>query len=354
MFIFSSIIRIIEKILFWVSGVDQSEIFSFGVIGSPQNYFLKKIIKKYQIDLIHLHWGGVGYFPLKSIKGLNQKFLVTTHDYHYLTGGCHIPMDCEQYLNDCINCPLVTSSFIKEIVRKNRVENKKLANLENVKIIAPSTYTKALVEKMQGEKIAFVPNTFGRAYSGDEHDIDELILKYRNYKDIHSASNTLIAVGVNGSERNNKGQDILSKVIDNLCKQGRGLILITIGEWFQYSDKLIEHINLSQVSTLALKDLYAISDLCLVPSRYETFSQVTLESIMCCTPVVAFDLSGPRDILGEAYPLLAKSFDAGDFINIVANNLNYKKDNLDLLRKKALEASSKYAPNKAASLTSKI
>jgi glycosyltransferase involved in cell wall biosynthesis len=46
-----------------------------------------------------------------------------------------------------------------------------------------------------------------------------------------------------------------------------------------------------------LAELYSSFDLTLVPSRYETFHQTTLESIACGTPVVAFDNSGPADIL---------------------------------------------------------
>jgi glycosyltransferase involved in cell wall biosynthesis len=354
MFIFASIMRVLEKILFRLSGVDKSEIFSFGLVGRPQNYFLKKIIKKYGINLIHLHWGGVGFFPLKSIRGINEKILLTTHDYHYLTGGCHIPMDCDRHLTGCVNCPLVGSEILREIVHRNRVQNKQLGNLDHVKIISPSAYTSEVVKNMQGKKVFEVPNTFGNLYSTASHDVDEMIEKYTFHASKDKAVKTLLAIGVNKSKRNNKGQDILSRVIDELCDQGKRISLITVGEDYQYSNKLVDHIKVTSASTMALKELYAISDLCLVPSRYETFSQVTLESVMCCTPVVAFDLTGPKDILGESYPLLVRSFEINDFISTVANNLEFKKDNLNLLRNKALEASLKFSPSQVTSLMSRI
>lgn len=354
MLIFSSIMRILEKILFKISKIDISEVFSFGLIGGPQNYFLKRIIKRYQIDLIHLHWGGVGYFPLKSIQGIEQKILITTHDYHYLTGGCHIPMECDRYLTECIDCPLTSSKALKEIVHRNRVQNKKLANLDQIKIIAPSTYARDLVKSMQEKEIITIPNTFGKQYSKARHDVDEMIQKYSSYTSKDGAVKTLLAVGVNKSKRNNKGQDILTAVINELCNQGKEINLITVGENYHYCNKLLNHTNISNTNTTVLMDLYAISDLCLVPSRYETFSQVTLESVLCCTPVVAFDLTGPKDILGEAYPLLVKSFELEDYIYTVVNNLNFKRNNLDFLRNIASEASLKYAPSKVASLISEI
>lgn len=354
MFIFASLLRILEKILFKISNIDKSEVFSFGLISGPQNYLLKVIIKRYQINLIHLHWGGVGYFPLKSIRGVDHKILITTHDYHYLTGGCHIPMDCDRYLSDCIDCPLTTSKTIKEIVHRNRLQNRKLANLDQIKIIAPSVYTRELVKNMQGKDVITIPNTFGKQYSNVVHDIDEMIQKYSAYTSKVGDVKTLLAVGVNKSKRNNKGQDILTSVINELCNQGEKINLITVGEYYQYSDKLFQHTNRTNATTADLKELYAISDLCLVPSRYETFSQVTLESVLCCTPVVAFDLTGPKDILGEGYPLLVKSFEIEGYICAVSSNLDFKKNNLEFLRNTAVEVSLKYAPSKVASLISKI
>jgi glycosyltransferase involved in cell wall biosynthesis len=43
--------------------------------------------------------------------------------------------------------------------------------------------------------------------------------------------------------------------------------------------------------------LYSAADVMVVPSRYEGFGQTVSEALACATPVVAFDATGPKDIV---------------------------------------------------------
>jgi glycosyltransferase involved in cell wall biosynthesis len=98
-----------------------------------------------------------------------------------------------------------------------------------------------------------------------------------------------------------------------------------------------------------MKELYTIADLCIVPSRYETFSQVTLESIQFGTPVVAFDLTGPKDIIQDGVSgFLVPSFNIDQFCNKVIESMNYKMLNEDILTEAALNTSDKFSPSKIA------
>ena len=49
-----------------------------------------------------------------------------------------------------------------------------------------------------------------------------------------------------------------------------------------------------------LSRLYAASDVFVFPSRTDTFGLVLLEALACGTPVAAFPVQGPLDVLGEA------------------------------------------------------
>ena len=51
----------------------------------------------------------------------------------------------------------------------------------------------------------------------------------------------------------------------------------------------------------ALSAAYAGSDVFVFPSRTDTFGLVVLESLACGTPVAAFDVTGPRDVLAGAH-----------------------------------------------------
>ena len=52
----------------------------------------------------------------------------------------------------------------------------------------------------------------------------------------------------------------------------------------------------------ALARAYAGADVFVFPSVTDTFGLVLLESLACGTPVAAFPVTGPRDVLGPAAP----------------------------------------------------
>lgn len=57
---------------------------------------------------------------------------------------------------------------------------------------------------------------------------------------------------------------------------------------------------------------YRAADVTLLPSTGENMSYVALESMTCRTPVVAFEVEGPRELLGDGERgLLAPRFDSG-------------------------------------------
>jgi glycosyltransferase involved in cell wall biosynthesis len=48
-----------------------------------------------------------------------------------------------------------------------------------------------------------------------------------------------------------------------------------------------------------LAQVYATADVFVMPSRSETFGLVMLEAMACGTPVVAFPVDGPLEVLGD-------------------------------------------------------
>jgi len=65
--------------------------------------------------------------------------------------------------------------------------------------------------------------------------------------------------------------------------------------------------------------LYSAADAMVVPSRYEGFGQTVSESLACGTPVVAFDATGPSDIVDHRETgWLATPYEVEDFARGVA------------------------------------
>jgi glycosyltransferase involved in cell wall biosynthesis len=71
--------------------------------------------------------------------------------------------------------------------------------------------------------------------------------------------------------------------------------------------------NLGFVDESVLRRLYSDADVVVVPSRQEAFGQTASEALACGTPVVAFNSTGPKEIVSHKETgYLAEPFDPAD------------------------------------------
>lgn len=135
----------------------------FGVMSlSSINGLSTKQIRKINPDVIHIH----NWFNLLSIRQmikLSAEFpiVITMHDERLLTGGCHNHLDCQDFLNNCKECP-ATRLPLSRIVRKRKVETIKLLHSQKIRIISPSQWLKTeVVNSSQGKsQPRVIPNPF--------------------------------------------------------------------------------------------------------------------------------------------------------------------------------------------------
>ena len=136
----------------------------------------------------------------------------------------------------------------------------------------------------------------------------------RNHFSINPDAKIVMFGGISAKNDYNKGYDLLMNCLSLLNIDN--LELVIFGERNTKQMLINGHITtnvgfLTNETDLAM--LYSAADIVIVPSRQESFSQVCLESISCGTPVVAFDYSGPRDIiLHKKNGYLAKPYDVED------------------------------------------
>ena len=335
----------IEIVLFSFLKIAKDEIFSFGITGLPQRLLVGRVLKAKKIDIIHLHWGGYSFFPLSAAFNLPVPLVATAHDYNLFTGGCHIPMACDNFKEACNICPLTSSKMAQSYIRHIKSKNSRALEKIRPTITAPSRYTNMRIrEVFPFLNTTVVGNTLGDLY--DDQTTDCVVSKglYKQARPTISDVPTLITVGTVKSARQNKGQDVLEYVLANLYKCGIEFNYISIGRYDEYKG-IAKRTHFDTVTPQDLKKLYAVSDLCLVPSRYETFSQVSLESILCGTPVIAFDNSGPNDIVAHGKTgFLVSAFDQFDFFQTTSQNLNFKFNNLDSIFCHAEVTAHKYSP----------
>lgn len=352
-FLLSFVSRVIYKIIKIFSNIEKDEVFSFEIFDFYNPFFVKKLVKQYNIDVIHFHWCGAGFFSLQSINNLKDyKIVITFHDYHLATGGCHIPMGCKEFAS-CERCPLLPkdkflTSFFRQLIRNRKKLFYELIKNKNVRFISPSYYThNFLSNQIQEKKLFLLANTIGDRY----FDISLEYLK-DNFMSKISDNSNLLFIGVKKSTRDNKGYLLMSKLVETSIKEHWPVHINFVACDTPEVIKSAQFRNYSTydyLDDISLIQLYSSVDVCVLPSKYETFSQVCLESIACCTPVVAFDRTGPYNILSKEFPFfLVPSFDEKLFITKIFDLLFYKRANFLLIFEKKEKICKKYAPSSIA------
>ena len=298
-----------------------------------------------KFDLIHLHWIGHGFISSDFLlKVKSEKIVLTLHDYYFITGGCHIPGECLNYKNSCISCP-AKGGFL-DFPFNNFRQKDNLYSTKKIYATAPSkTMENKINESYLGnlfQEVLVVPNPIDvSVYKPLSIDFNAESLFNglpENKKIILFVSNNLIDY--------NKGFDLLLaalKRIENLDS----ICLLTVGSnYSQISEELnFLHHHLGEIkSTIEMIKIYNLAYITVVPSRFESFSQVTLEAMACGSPVIAFDSSGPSEIItNNVNGYLVESFSIEHYsekIDSVISDENLR----DLLSKNArIRAVEKYS-----------
>jgi glycosyltransferase involved in cell wall biosynthesis len=281
-------------------------------------------------DIVHLHW--VSYvFGFKSFFRKNTKPIVwTQHDMNAFTGGCHHADDCELYQSDCDKCPQLNTPFTG--LAKKYLKNKReaLKNISGIHIVSPSGWMGDCVSKSALLKDCFqriIPNgldlnVFGNSDKSEARQIlglpekDPIIL--------------FVADSV-GNKR--KGMDVLSKALKILGKNYQ-IALCTVGKKMQFdnSGNIYQFGFVADEKKMAL--LYSAADVTVVPSKIESFGQVSAESMACGTGAVAFGIGGSLDVIDHKLNgYLAEAYDPQD----LAEGIMYALENRKILGDEAVK-----------------
>jgi len=278
-------------------------------------------------DIIHLHWINNGTINIKKIGKIDKPVFWTIRDMWSFTGGCHYAFDCLKYTEGCNKCPLVTKNSWINITNCNNKLKSRIYKSVNLRLVSLSNWIRECAKQsnlLNSIENKVIPNPVDTTHF---YPVDKFTA--RHILNLPEKSKIILV----GSVKNDryKGWKEFESSLDKVSKD---TMIVTFGKEIKLasrSDKLIKNMGYL-FDEVSLRLLYSSADVFVAPSIQEAFGKTVTESLACGTPVVAFNNSGPKDIIDHLENgYLANIEDPND----LANGINYilSKDNNIFLNK---------------------
>ncbi|WP_302148538.1 glycosyltransferase [uncultured Desulfovibrio sp.] len=263
---------------------------------------LATAIENLHPDIIHLHWIAGNFISptvLQKISKLSIPTVWTLHDTWAFTGGCHYFGDCHKWQTQCNACPNLGHHFPLDIVKMQWGMKKKSYKKLQPTIIGLSHQFTHDIKKsslLHEYPIATLPNTIDtKIFRPIKKSITKAILGLSPHK-------KYILFGACAAANDpRKGYDLLSQALQILSAQNHDSVSCLVFGASHANTPPAHQLpvtflgELHDEITLALA--YSAADVFVCPSREESFSNTTLESLACGTPVVGFAVGGIPDMI---------------------------------------------------------
>lgn len=287
---------------------------------------LARAVKALRPDVVHLHWIGGGFMPIKALTGLNTPLVWTLRDMWAFTGGCHYTAGCTGYQTSCGRCPQLNSTRENDLSRMVwRKKSKAWADLD-LWLVPVSNWLAECAKRsslfadvpvqvipngVDSRRFRPVPPAEARAAWGLSPEKRYILFG---------------AIGALSDERKGFGQLVEATNVLAASRRPTRTELLVFGDIapdmsppMGVKTHFLGHID----DDAQLARLYAGADVMVAPSLQEAFGKTIVESMSCGTPVVAFNSGGPQDIVSHRENgYLARPFEAAD----LAKGINWCLD----------------------------
>ena len=294
----------------------ENSIFSTGTRG----FDICKFEAYQSADVVHLHWINNGMIDMKLLKKIDKPIVWTMRDMWPMTGGCHYAMDCTKFETGCGRCPQLKSNRGFDLSRyvlkrKKRYVSKNIRPVTISRWLADCAKRSALFGQFEIRVIHNCVDT--QEFFPIERQIAREALGLPKNKKI-------ILAGANDPGQKYKGFRKLQQAVGHLDKAA---LFIFFGK---LDRRKVDALNIDYHSlgfihdSISLRFVYSAADVFVAPSIQEAFGKTLIEAMACGTPVVAFDATGPRDIINHKKDgYLARPFEPED----LANGINWVLEN---------------------------
>lgn len=273
---------------------------------------------------IMVHWVS-GYANAKYVRILQEmtgaKVYYWMIDEACLAGGCHYPWDCEGYKTGCNDCPMTNSRIIKSTIRNN-FQHKLRYIPKDAEVVLPTEMDRIRLEQSKiwkGHKWHKLLEIVNEDLFCPVDDMDAIKKEFNIPTD-----KRILLFGSSHLDEERKGMRVLIQALQKIDRDD--VVCVVIGSQ-DILDISLRNIRLGRVDISTLAKLYRVADIFVCPSLEDSGPQMINQSIMCGTPVVAFEMGVAMDIV-KTYETgyLAKWDDADDMAKGINQLLDMPKD----------------------------
>lgn len=248
-------------------------------------------------DVVHLHWVNQGMLSIGQIGKIahsGKRVVWTMHDVWNATAVCHLTLDCQQYTQNCRQCPR-TMPFLARHTWKRKQH---LYSQQNIVFTTCSRWLRSQALEsglMCNQSVHAVPNPIDTSiFHPSNRDSARRIIGIEN---MNMPLVLFVAQYINNP---NKGARYLMEAMRQLsatCDIG----LIIMGSNGREVAEALPEIKIYdlgyQTNPEHIAKIYAAADVFVLPSLSENLPNTIMEAMACGVPCVGFDIGGIPEMI---------------------------------------------------------
>ncbi len=278
--------------------------------------FLSRGYNPCNYDIAHLFWIANGALRIEAIKRIRQPIVWTLHDMWPFTGGCHYDDECGKFRHSCGSCPQLLSSKDNDLSRRVWKRKQRTFKSLPIVVVATSQWLASMAAEsslFKNKRIEVIPN-------GIDTDHYRPLDKRASRTAFHLPleKRLILFSAFDAASDKRKGGQFLLQALKRITQKKNDdsteIVILGASSPDNFPDLGIKvhcmgYLN-DEISQILL---YSAVDVLVAPSLQENLSNTVMESLLCGTPVVAFNIGGMPDLIDHRKSgYLAKAFDAED------------------------------------------
>lgn len=288
-------------------------------------WYIRSFIKKHQIDVVHLNNPHDNFLGIRDIADLAGICPVvwTLHDFWAMTGHCTYPHGCDdRWKTGCSACDCLDNypALRKDVSRQLFLEKQAAFRKNKIIFTVPSGWMRQQFEASHLRGLACV-----RIYNSLDTEVwrqlDKQEVRRRYQIDF---SGRIIGFIAADPQKKLKGMDYLLEALEKITAPEQYLLLVA-GKESSRLNSLKTKFQIRHLGYLhtqkELNEFYAMADILVNPSVYETFGLTNIEAMACGTPVAAFPVCTMPELIDNSCGWLASEVSASALAKVMEQAL---------------------------------